>query len=67
MKALIIIAACILLAVILSAIERVRCIIKETKTKRLPLDNPDELAKALQKYRDLEDWQININDGTQTT
>ncbi len=55
MKALIIIAACILLAVILSAIERVRCIIKETKTKRLPLDNPDELAKALQKYRDLED------------
>lgn len=55
MKALIIIAACILLAAVLSAIEKFRVMVSETKTKQLPLDNPDELDKALQKYRDLED------------
>lgn len=53
MKALIIILACLALALVFTAVEKLRC--QRHETVEIPLDDPDELKKALRKYHDLED------------
>ncbi len=53
MKALIIILACLTLALVFTVVEKLRCLKHESTV--IPLDDPDELKKALRKYHDLED------------
>ena len=52
MKALIIIACCLALAFVLSAMERLRVFISRDKIK---LDDPENLKDSLKEYRDMID------------
>lgn len=51
MKALIIILCCLALALVLSAIEKLRVL----KKKRIILDDPEKLKDSLKDYRDMID------------
>ena len=53
MKTLIIILACLVLAFVFSAVEKLRCL--KHGTAEIPFNNPEELKKALRKYRDQEE------------